>query len=82
MSSQRGKLITCDRCGESTFVKYHKSSFMDGGYTEQEHYDPTPEGWEWESGVGHLCPSCNRLFKETMTKFLGYDKTPEKWRVL
>jgi len=82
MSFQRGKLITCDRCNESVFVKYNKSSFTDGGFTENENYDPTPEGWVFEPEIGHLCPVCHRVFKETMTKFLGYDRTPDKWKVL
>lgn len=73
MASQRGKMVSCDRCGESIFIKEleAKENETDGGFTRwnEYKYEDLPEGWGavafgkgW-GGVSHtLCPRCSELF--------------------
>lgn len=48
MSEQIGKLLSCDRCGETVFLKWEGMSEFDGGYSKIQHFEKTPEGW----GIG------------------------------
>lgn len=81
MSSQRGKLITCDRCGESVFVKELdvKEKETDGGFirwNEYKYEDIPEEGWadvyfgvEYTASIYTLCSTCMHLFDFTKTRF-------------
>jgi DNA-directed RNA polymerase subunit RPC12/RpoP len=78
MSEQRGKLLTCDRCGKTVFLKEleAKERDTDGGYTrwnEYKHEDP-PEGWTYKYFGDYikrynLCPECSKKLEETREKF-------------
>ena len=78
MAEQRGKLLTCDRCGETVFLKEleAKARDADGGYTrwnEYKHEEP-PEGWSYKyfgdySNSYSLCPKCSEKFEEAHTNF-------------
>ena len=78
MAELKGKLLTCDRCGEQIFLKHIKSDALDGGFTNREIYDDTPSGW-YSRNVGKdfvckyalLCPECNRLCGELLAGFMG-----------
>lgn len=61
-----GKMITCERCKKSVFVKQEGENVLDGGYTRLPKYEQIP-GWISEY-VGErniksdLCPDCGELF--------------------
>lgn len=56
MSEVNGKMLTCDRCGDTVFLK-------EGEYL----YEKAPEGWAYHNEPalvgawgGHLCPYCEK----------------------
>lgn len=57
MSSVKGNMRTCDRCGEWIFLKCIGEGSADGGYTRWNEFEPAP-GWDYLSNIGDLCPSC------------------------
>ena len=78
MSKQRGKLITCDRCGETIFLKEleAKERDTDGGYTRwnEYKYEEPLEGWTHQyfgdySTSFDLCPECSKKLEETRNNF-------------
>ena len=75
MGSQRGKLITCDRCGESIFLKELNMTFE---------YEKQPDDWK-TVGFGNwnivpnaftysLCPRCSELFEKYRDMFFGIEE--------
>lgn len=64
MTATEGKMLTCDVCGKSLFLK-----FVNDGI--RKHEDP-PEGWGyWHVGnviSGTLCPSCNERLQNALLK--------------
>lgn len=72
MSEEKGLLVTCDRenCGESIFLKLIGTKELDGGYTHCNQFEEKPEGWEYISSFGLLCPHCNKDAKELINKFM------------
>ena len=58
MSEQIGKRLTCDRCGETIFLKWEGMSEFDGGYSKIQHFEKVPEGWGSVIDLGLLCPRC------------------------
>ena len=71
MAEKLGKLKICDRCGEQIFLELTKTDTLDGGYTKVLNYECPPEGWQWHSETGQLCPHCNAEFLELVRKFKG-----------
>ena len=61
MSVTIGKMMTCDRCKKTTFVKAIKEREMDGGYTRWTEFEKA-EGWTHESFIGDLCPECSHEY--------------------
>lgn len=68
MSEARGKLLTCDRCGTTVFVK-------EGEYL----YEKAPEGWayhgepELNGAWGcHLCPNCEKRYRGVLKDFMEH----------
>lgn len=59
MSEVEGKLLTCDVCGETVFLKYVGDGESDGGFTRRRKYEDRPEGWGMFDVYGMLCPSCS-----------------------
>lgn len=57
MAKANGCLITCDRCGKTTFVKAIGERERDGGFTRWTVFEDA-EGWGYEDFIGHLCPEC------------------------
>lgn len=84
MASQRGKMITCDRCGESIFLKELevKEKDMDGGFTRwnEYKYEELPDGWAnvlFDVGFGSnkvLCPECMSIFDKVRAEFWMEEK--------
>lgn len=78
MAEIKGKLLTCDRCGEQIFLKHIKTDALDGGFTKREIYEETPEGWysrnvskDFVGKYAFLCPECNRQCGKLLTDFMG-----------
>ena len=86
MGEAIGKLITCDRCKTSCFLKYTGEFEADGGYTRSSKYEAAPDGWGWhKDNIGHLCPKCNAEYENLIIQFMSKtvvntgaaDKTPD-----
>lgn len=69
MAEVKGKLCTCDRCGAQVFLKCTGENERDGGYTRWNTFEDYPEGWEYHSEVGRLCPDCNRKYEDMISEF-------------
>lgn len=72
----KGMLETCDRCGNSIFLKYIGTGEADGGYTRWDQFEPLPKDWSKHTGFGCLCPDCTSLLKKILIEFYGYDNAP------
>ncbi|MBR3226365.1 MAG: hypothetical protein IKF78_13680 [Atopobiaceae bacterium] len=70
MAETEGKLLTCDLCGKTVFLKYVGDSEADGGFTRVRRYEDRPDGWQtWHAtDVIHstLCPSCNERMQDAL----------------
>lgn len=70
MAETEGKLLTCDLCGATVFLKYVGDGEADGGFTKWRRYEDRPDGWQtWHvTDVIHstLCPSCNERMQEAL----------------
>ena len=85
MSEQRGKLVTCDRCGESIFVKELVATERetDSGFFRwnEYKYEDLPEGWSTvyfgEFVFYTLCPICYELFEKCRNMFFGIEEKDE-----
>lgn len=74
MSEVKGKLVTCDRCGATTFCKYIGQGNADGGYTIWDKFEPLPEGWGYSSAIhATLCPDCYFEYTSMVAKFMEVD---------
>lgn len=70
MSTQKGLLVTCDRCGKTTFRKYIGKGETDGGYTTWDKFEATPDGWKYSDDLGSwLCPKCNTEYEKIKEEF-------------
>lgn len=69
MAEINGRMIICDRCGESAFLKCTGEGERDGGFTRWNKFEPVPEGWDRHYEVGLLCPNCNREYEALMRRF-------------
>ena len=72
MASEKGKLLTCDRCGETAFLK-STGEFFDV-------FEPVPEGWLYDPGFGDICPCCAHMFKSWIYDFMG-GNVRDDWKV-
>lgn len=63
MSEVEGKLVGCDVCGETVFLKHVGDGEGDGGFTRWRKYEKMPDGWGRSFGFGMLCPSCSKRIK-------------------
>lgn len=69
MGSEKGLLQWCDRCGTTCFRKYVGKGEADGGYTTWDKFEDAPEGWDYHSEVGTLCPKCNDEYQNLIKNF-------------
>ena len=79
MSEQRGKLVECDRCGCTVFLKYLGQGELDGGYTRWDKFEKLPETWMYESQVGCLCDKCAGLFRAFIHKLKNGEHIAPAW---
>ena len=70
MSSKKGKLRECDRCGATCFLLYAGTRSADGGYTTWDNFEEAPDGWFFQTGIGDLCPKCSAEYEETIAAFM------------
>ena len=69
MSSERGLLLTCDRCGAVKFCKYTGTDVFDGGYTRNDKFEKA-EDWGFKPGIGDMCPKCTSAYEEAIASFM------------
>ena len=69
MAEVKGMLCTCDRCGAQVFRKCTGENERDGGYTHWNTFEGYPEGWDYHSEVGRLCPDCNSKYERLIKDF-------------
>lgn len=73
---ENGILLTCDRCGQTIFLKRLCTESADGGYTNLDKYEDRPEGWctvdkSMSSAIKstHLCPDCSKKLANILDQF-------------
>ena len=71
MSQENGRLTHCDRCGNTVFSKVTGEGETDGGFTRWDEFEPLPEGWDFHTETGMLCPMCNADYTRIINVFLG-----------
>ena len=74
MSATEGKLLTCDVCGKSTFLRFVGEKEADGGYTRWREYE-NADGWT-SINVGkirlkNVCPECGELLQKSLTEIIN-----------
>lgn len=69
MAQVNGKLCSCDRCEKTIFLRCTGEGERDGGFTRWNKFEPYPDGWEWHSDTGQLCPECNAIYKKLVEDF-------------
>lgn len=67
----KGKLLKCDRCGATIFLKYLKTNDIDGGYDSYDVYEDEPKGWNHIHDVGDVCPTCYEEYRLWLAEFKG-----------
>lgn len=65
-----GKLIGCDRCGKTVFLKTTGEKELDDGWTRYATFESPPDGWSYYSDVGRLCPQCSGAYQDIMKRFM------------
>lgn len=70
MGSDMGKRLTCDRCGQSIFLKYLGKGDADGGYTTYDRYEDIPDSWMYTTRMGYLCSDCADSFRTFVYQFM------------
>lgn len=70
MSEAKGMLKTCDRCGQTVFLKAIADGVTDGGYTRWNRFEDAPEGWGYRKETGTLCPKCNEEYNNLVKWFM------------
>ena len=74
MASQKGRVITCDRCGTAVFTKLHHDTYMGGGTTTREPGEANAPGWHYGTVAGifrDLCPACAAEWRKIGTAFIN-----------
>ena len=83
MAEEKGKLLTCDRCGRSIFLKYiGKGEVYDSRHSNDywDKFEPMPDTWLYETAIGYLCDDCAYLFRQWVTEFT-YGRVAPIWHV-
>ena len=71
MSELIGKLIVCDRCGNSCFLKNIGEGEADGVFTRWNKFEPEPKGWGYSPRIGSLCPVCSSEYEKLIDNFMN-----------
>lgn len=75
MGSEIGRLITCDRCGNTIFLKVI-DSHAEWDETPRTIYEPMPDTWLYETPIGYLCDRCAEDFRYWITEFMNGKVAP------
>lgn len=71
MSTTEGKLLTCDVCGKSIFLRFVGEKQADGGYTKWREYE-NADGWTsihmGEIRLQNVCPECGELLRKSLSE--------------
>lgn len=78
MGEVKGKLVTCDRCGKTVFLRTTGDGEMDGGFTRWNEFEPFPIGWDMRNDIGTLCPKCSEGYKNLLKSFMERVKDKEE----
>lgn len=74
MSAIEGKMLTCDVCGKSIFLKFVGEREADGGYTKWREYE-NADGWSsihvGKISLGNVCPKCFERIEKSLTEIIG-----------
>lgn len=70
MAETKGMLKTCDRCGETIFLKVLGGREMDAGITRWDEFEPFPIGWDMRNDIGTLCSKCSEGYKNLLKSFM------------
>lgn len=74
MTAIEGKMLTCDVCGKSIFLRFIGEREADGGYTKWREYE-NADGWTsihvGEISLGNVCPKCGELLQNAMTEIIN-----------
>lgn len=71
MAGKIGKMVICDRCGDSVFLECIGEGETDDGCTRWNKYEAAPEGWVFHLDIGDLCPKCNLLRTNIIKGFMN-----------
>jgi hypothetical protein len=75
VAEEEGKLVTCDLCGATVFLRCVETREYDGGFSRVRTFEKKPDGWQtWHvSNVisSTLCPSCNERMQEALLACIG-----------
>lgn len=72
MAYEKGKLLTCNRCGEFVFLKFEGIEPQEWS-EPREKYEPAPGGWANALSLGcniDLCPACTEEWVKLQTAFM------------
>lgn len=71
MTAIEGKLLTCDCCGETIFLKYIGDGETDGGYTRWRKYEKA-DGWDslriGDYNLANICPKCLKEMQDAVRR--------------
>ena len=68
------KATVCNRCGD-VILRKHISTDLLNGITRVDHFENAPEGWEYHTNTGMLCPKCNDEYEKCIKNFMESGKT-------
>ena len=74
MADVKGKMVFCERCGQSVFVKLTGKDYFDGGFSSRDTFEQLPEGWKESVCIEHyvtLCPNCYDEWQKVKERFFG-----------
>lgn len=72
-----GRMLQCDRCGKTLFLKWIGEDVFDGGYTRRDKFEAPPEGWECVNRYFHkhdlrkLCPDCSKEYEAVLDRYFN-----------
>lgn len=72
MAEKIGKLIICDLCGASEFLRHVRTNVHNGGFTHVDVYESPPDGWEYSTDLrAKLCPNCSAAWEKCKEDYLN-----------
>lgn len=72
MAQEKGKMLTCNRCGKSVFLKFLGMEPREWSQPVEK-YEDAPTGWAAAVSLGDkidLCPDCTSEWVALQKKFM------------